>query len=217
MPPRRRPSTHPKDRVYGPLRYSSQRPANMGDVKRAIRVNNKQTQEMKYNNSNTVFSSLVSYNGSLEDLTNIVRGDADTNRDGDRLLPISLRFSYVLYGETYSSVFRILIFRWKPDSVPTVGDVLFTTGSGYAVTCDYQHDQRNQFEILYDKKHTVSNNGGSELVVVTKSLKMAKKQVDYTAGGTSGSNKIWAIAISDRSLATSGTIAMTYRLNFTDS
>lgn len=208
----------PRRRPFGPLpKLPSNRAAKLDDVKRLIRNNNKNIQEAKYHAVNTVLSSLVSYSGSLEDMTAIIRGDGDTQRDGDRLLPTSLQISYICHGETFTSAFRIIIFRWKPDSVPIVTDIVPTTGSGYVITTGFQHDQRNQFEILYDKKHVVSNNGGSELVVVTKSLKMAKKQIDYSAGTTAGSNKIWVLAFSDRSLATSGTIAMSYRLNFTDS
>lgn len=193
------------------------RNANISDVRKMIKRNNKNIQEMKYHNVSTVFSSLVDFNGSLEDMTVIARGDADTNRDGDRLLPKTLRISYSMFGEALSSIFRVIVFRWKPASVPTVGSVLFSTGSGYIIDSDYQHDQRNQFEILYDKKHTVSNNGGSELMTVTRTLRMAKKQIDYTGGGTTGSNKIYVIAATDRNLASSATIQMVYRLNFTDS
>lgn len=186
------------------------------EVKQMIKSENAKARELKFYNVNSSYSALLSYSGVIEDISAMARGDSDSNRDGDRCLPISLDLSYVVYGETYSSVYRCIIFRWLENSTPTVGDILLSSGSGYSVTSGYQHDQRGLFNILYDKTHTVSNNGGSELVHVKKHLKMAKKQIDYTAGTTSGSNKIYMLGLTDRSLATSATVAYTTRLNYTD-
>lgn len=186
------------------------------EVKQMIKSENAKARELKFYNVDSSYSALLSYSGVVEDISAMARGDSDSNRDGDRCLPISLDLSYVIYGETYSSVYRMIVFRWLENTTPTVADILLSSGSGYSVTSGYQHDQRGLFNILYDKTHTVSNNGGSELVHVKRHLKMAKKQIDYSAGGTTGSNKIYVLGITDRSLATSATVAYISRLNFTD-
>lgn len=188
------------------------------DVKKLIKQDRQQTNELKYFNQTSVFASLLSSTGVLESVSNVARGASDSQRDGDRLLPTSLRISYSCFGESLSFQFRFIVLRWIPDDTglaPTVPMILQNSASGFSVNSDYVHDQRGQFNILYDKTHTISNNG-NELLHKVINVKMAKKQMDYTAAGIGGANKIYVLGITDRSLATSGTAQYVSRLNYYD-
>lgn len=213
MPPRNyRLAMKKSGRKYEPKALNKTQKAQVREV---IKTERKKNSELKFFRRQLVFASVLDFNGAVESVSDVPQGDLDSNRNGDRLTPVSLRLSYTLYGETNSFLCRFIVFRWLENTVPTVADILIVTGSGYAINGGYQHDQRHLFNILYDKAHVCSNNG-NENVIVTKTLKMAAKQIDYTAASTAGSNKIYVLGITDRNLATSGTVQYVSRLNYYD-
>lgn len=184
-------------------------------AKKAIKQHEKKVVELKYHEQVDSMTA-ISYSGTVTCLSTIARGDADTQRDGDRLSPLYMDLAYWINGEVYSGIIRMIIFRWLPATVPTATDIITAVGTDRACTQFYEHDQRSQYNVLYDNTVTVSNNGGSELKVVRKHIKLGRKQIDYTAGGTTGSNQFYVLYLSDRSLATSPSGFLRARLSYTD-
>lgn len=185
----------------------------------AIKVLKKRT-ELKYHNTQQYFGTL-DLNGYIMDLSDMAIGNTDSTRNGDRVCPVSLRVrsraSPTADGFMTAGLgqYRIIVFRWNRSTTPAVGDVLQNgPGTPYGIIAQYQHDQRNEFNILYDHvvQCTTDNYGYS-----SKYLRLAPKQIDYTAAGTQGSFKLYAIIINDKALAYSPVQpAMDFRLNYTD-
>lgn len=170
--------------------------------------------EHKYHDKQS--STTADFNGLIVDVSAVAQGDTDITRDGDKLMPTSLEVGFNLIGETYSGICRLVVFRWKEASIPLVSEIFQGSGGAYATIQPFDHDERSRFEVLADKRYSVSNNGGTEIVTTRFRLKLAKKRIEFIGGSTTGRNKIYVIMISDRSLVTSpGTFLMT-RLNYTD-
>lgn len=170
--------------------------------------------ETKYHDRQ--FALGADFNGAVIDLSSIGQGDTDVTRDGDKILPVTLEVGFNVVGETYSGIVRLIIFRWIKDSIPVPGDIMDSLGGSYATISPYQHDLRKNFQVLKDKTYTVSNNGGTELRSDQYILKMAKKTIEYYQGGVTAKNKIYALMVGDRALATSPGMFLMTRLNYKD-
>lgn len=161
--------------------------------------------------------TLLGFNTTVTDISGIPQGTGDTERKGDKCMPRSIDLRGWINGETFSSVVRIVIIRWNPVTVPVHGDVFFSA-DGNATTClsPFVHDQRDQFQYVYDKTFTVSNNGGSEIIHFQKHIKLGMKAIDFSGGSTTGSHKYYVYALTDRSTVTSALLRLYTRMNFTD-
>lgn len=198
-------------------KYTKKKAVTVKDVKRIVKEYEKSVSENKYSDITSTLASL-DYNGQSVDVSSVAQGTTDSTRIGDQLKPTSLRLAYWLNGESFSSIVRVIVFRWLPDTglgVPSVANILQHYGSALGVLSPFIHDTRSQFNILYDKVHKVSNSGGSELVHVDATIKTAKL-IQYNAAGVTGLGRIYAIFITDRVLATSCTALVHARLNYID-
>lgn len=155
--------------------------------------------EIKYHN--TQYDGGIDNAGIIYDLSAVAQGDTDITRDGDRLMPTTMDLAFLLNGETHSGVSRLIVFRWFNNDTPTPSLILNTTGTSYSTVSPYYHDYKDKFNILLDKSLVVSNNG-KEIAQYKKRLYLAKtKQIQYVAGSTTGTNKLFALVIGDGILA----------------
>lgn len=184
-------------------------------MRKVYKAEDKKSTEMNFSDENP--SVIADYTGDVNSLTDVIQGTGDEKREGDKIMPINIRFSQVVNGETYSGVIRTIIFRWKEFSIPVVDDILYTSGSVNGVLSPYSHDKRSKFVVLMDKVQQVSNNGGAELAILNKTFKLAQQQIEYVgASTTGGKNSIYSLVITDRALVTSPSVYQYARLNFTD-
>lgn len=155
--------------------------------------------EIKYHN--TQYTGGIDNNGIIYDLSAVGQGDTDITRDGDRMMPTSLDVAFMVNGEANSGISRLIIFRWFNNDTPTPSLILNTVGSSYSTVSPYYHDYKDKFNILLDRSFIVSNNG-KEIAQFKKRLVLAKtKQIQFVAGSTAGTNKIFALVIGDGILA----------------
>lgn len=121
--------------------------------------------ELKYINSQLPVAASTS-TAIITGLTDIVQGDGDSQRDGDRCKLVgTLELRGAVYADvnpgdvTQTRAFvRLIIFQWHPTSQsggatePGSADILLTgpTG-GVDVWSLYVHDQRQNYSILYDE------------------------------------------------------------------
>lgn len=177
-------------------------------------------QEMKYA-WQTINSAAVTNTASLSQITQIAQGDTDTTRDGDRYKLVKLRFRAIMYHNAIANVqCRVIIFRWKPNSAPSAADLLLTGGTGSIdITSEYQHDTRQQFQILYDKMFTIGSvqpPQASKVLMFQHVFKGKSGDCQMNAASaTAGTNQLWLLTISDN--VTGSTLKGTLKLNFTDS
>lgn len=184
----------------------------------AVKVIREQGEE-KFHDVLRAFTGL-SYAGFIEDLTAISQGTADSNRIGDKLTPKRMEIRLNV-PDALAGTFRFIIFRWKATSVPIPGDILKPAhvNTQYAPLAPYFHDQRSQFNILYDSGVLSQGSvNASKTFTFNKSMKMANKDVKYTAAGTAGSGKIYLLSINDGDPLISSPPQLSYivRLTYTD-
>lgn len=158
----------------------------------------------------------VDFSGAAYSISDVTQGDGDTMRDGDKLLPTSLSVRYAFQAGDATNAFRFLIIRWKCSaSTLSIGNIFQTLGTTRAPYEPLIHDQRNQFDVLMDR--LINLDTYHPQVIINKRLKLAKKMINYSAAGTTGSNKLFVVVVSDSGAAAHPTLNGWTRLNFTDS
>lgn len=170
---------------------------------------------------NKYFDTLtgVSYTdvGIMIDLSLVPQGDTDITRDGDQLYATSLQIRGYLTVADNTNVARVIVFRWKCDSVPLNDNILDTTykGSVNYVNSGYHHDGRSDFVVLSDKTYNMQlgTNRSQMRYYLNKKL---NHKINYNAGTTAGRNKIYMFVISDSAAIAHPTINTITRLNFRD-
>ncbi len=210
-------------------------PSNVA-TKRFVRKTIKGFHEKKF------FIKVISYQASSDattsvlSLSDITQGDTDSTRDGDscKLTSLSINGRITNPDASTGAGYRMIVFQWLGQDVPTAVEVLGVSGAAYDadswVQEHYNHDHRRQFRILYDKlgqlgPQTPTTNGMSfqKLFRIRINLgklavkKKAKNYITFQAGGTVGTGKLYLIAISDLLVAEDNPVIVAEaKLNFMD-
>lgn len=217
----------------------SSRPLNVRQ-KKQVKNLIRNVQELKFFGWNSV-SAPVTNVGNLTGVPfDVPQGDTDQTRDGDKLQwcgNIDFRMQVVnglgATADVYNNV-RVVIFQWHPNSAPVAGNILLTGAGGGGIVdiySNYSHDFRQEYKILFDKVFNtigpgsnvaVSNGPITEktttgLLKFKISTKKASKNVQYSNGGLSATNRIYILTISDSSLVTHPTIAYSMKTFYRDS
>lgn len=232
MPYRRYSGARKKVSVRIARRYDARkRPTRKQVAKIAKRVV-RRMDEKKYWDSNLSSSTVIDWNGTIASLTNIAQSagaSTDTTRIGDTITPTSLQFNLLVKcGKAATltdsvNAFRMVIFRWKPaygSVAPTTLTILQSNGLYYSAHGPFIHDQRQQFEVLYDKK-ILLDYVNKPYQVINGSIAL-KKKIQYVAGSTTNQQGgLYCLWISDADAAgaapTKPVVAdFNFRTNFTD-
>lgn len=198
--------------------------ATVGQVNRIIRAN----QELKYYDGAWVQSSLGS-TPLLQQLSAIPQGNTDISRNGDRLKLYKIHFrgdALCFSADAYNRI-RVVVFQWFPATLPTAGSILLPGLN--AVNIDfashYAHDTRQQYRVMYDRVHKLIGNASTANTPNTAasvkqfvfSLRIPRRQLQYVAGTTTGSNQIYIMAFSDSAGIPNPSLNVGYKCMFTDS
>lgn len=197
-------------------------PSAAKEVHQIIKRELKRDVETKYVARVQALTSQSSTWGIL-DISNISQGVTDSDRVGDALTltgPMHLRWgvfnSQGATGDVYNN-FRMVIVQYHPslDSSVFGATKIFLNGPSGSIDLysQYNHDQRQDYTILYDKTvTTVGNNNVATTpntsavfkhIITTLSFKKLRKLQQYTAGGVNQStNKLYLLTVSDSALAT---------------
>jgi hypothetical protein len=175
--------------------------ASKSEIKRLAKRIQAVSSELKYaSNVNATYTS-ISYNGTdfLNPLTLVPQGDSDSNRDGDalKLHSIQVVFAWKVSTTTPSFV-RMCIFQWKPNSVPVYANVFIDQhNTTLAPFTYYNHDLRHQFVILFDEVVEIDTISHPAHLVKKIIMKGFNPNLQFSAGGTTSTNHIYAFACSD--------------------
>jgi len=177
----------------------------------------------------TTGSTTVTYNGYLYRLSSVPQSagaSSDTTRIGDSIKPTSLQLNYTYYNigapgvNPYESDCRVIVFRWLVDdslSAPTAGLIVNSVGGLNAALSTFNHDQRANFEVLYDKMHLISN---STLQPTNQphrvNIKVNAKDIQYVAAATNGIGNLYIMVIGDSDTAVDPYFGYYAQLNFVD-
>lgn len=119
--------------------------------------------------------------------------------------------------------YRIILFQWKDDTIPTVTDILTTAD----VHSAFNHDKKIKRKLLYETTGVFIHNNVNALAVANRLGMNMKKfinlksrladsgvQISFQAGTTTGVNKIYYMLICDDAAYLGN--AFTIRINYTD-
>lgn len=160
------------------------------------------------------------WTGTISSLSHPDQGLTSSNRVGDVIRPVSLSVKFVVkIGLSTSAVGRIIVFQWRPQTTPTISNILQSSYSATEnhVNAPYDVDQAPQFKILYDKRVSLSTNG--DYITGWQKIIKRKKMLNITFTGSTGagsaSNKLYCIFMDSNNPAL--TWSMVYRLEYEDS
>lgn len=199
--------------------------------------------EKKYYSAES-FSNDVSYDTPLiVSLVEPARGDGDSDRDGDAIKLTSLKLNGTVYNTItdQNQQVRCLIVQWLPtlSGDITSYNVIDPAGAGLdsaSYLNQYNHDQRGNFRILYDKLHFLdyapnvgtpaSNvNGGPYVKNFQVYLNLGKLALSgkcktdmqfVGSASTNANNRLFFLAISDKADASTNEpkISLSWKANF---
>jgi len=204
---------------------TSKSKTTQSQVKSLIRM----VQELKYFAYSQVGVSVSSGMFITGGPFDVAQGTGDQQRDGDRLQwcgKIDLKMSFTVQ-DNYN-VFRFVIFQWHPSSSPIGTDVFINGPSGVVdYWSQYNHDNRQQYKILFDKTYVLVGNGtagtypGTTSSHIVKhysiSLKKAQKYAQRIGGGLTGTNRMYMAMVSDSSVVPHPVLNCTTKIFFRDS
>lgn len=179
---------------------------------------NKQSEKKYFDISRS--TDTIDYSGRLDRLTGISQGTTDLTRVGDKIRLTSMRVSYSAELADTTNYIRFIIFQWYPTSnllAPTVNYILSLPGSILSPQSPFVHDYKNQYTILYDKTHVLTQDYPNIIRKFWLRMKFVKKQIAFEAGTQEGSNHLYLLRISDSSAASHPTSNILTRVNYTDS
>lgn len=197
----------------------ARRPLSKSQTSAVTTLVKKQVKKMsEWKHLTTLSGVAVDTTGTVVDLSAVPQGDTDVSRDGDQLMASSISFRYhVTVADSYN-ITRVILFQWYPQTNPGVSDVL-NVAAGLEVLSPYETDKASQFKILYDRSHTTNqpySGGAFSTQVVSKKIRIPRSKMQFVAASTTGSNKIYALYISDSAVATHPQMSSVYKLNFRD-
>jgi len=159
------------------------------------------TSEMKYFSLADDSYGSISYNGTdfLQAITLVTQGDTDNSRDGDQLTLHGIEFRLGIKISTTTPTFlRVIMFQWKPNTVPVQSQILLDKhNTSNAPMSMYAHDTRQMYNILYDTLIELDTVAHPAHVVYHRQMKSFSPKIQFTAGGTAGTNHIYMYVVSD--------------------
>ncbi len=162
--------------------------------------------------------------GLVQPITqHIVQGDALNTRDGNAIILKELDLTWYGFNSSAGAtnqLYRLIVFTDSMNTgvLPAVTDVLTAASptSGYNVT----NFQNNRFKVLVDAQIPVTSTSASANYLRRYRLRMNRK-IEYLgssfATGSNGKTSIWALTITDVSIATFTRNTLNFLMKFTDS
>ncbi len=116
----------------------------------------------------------------------ILQGDGGSARDGNSVKAVGIRLNYMITLNTsaVSSQIRVILIHDKQTNgaLAAAGDILQDVTADDGIVSPYNLDNKYRFRMLYDRVHTLSDNG-RQSIAVKKYFKLNQKlRFDGTAG-----------------------------------
>lgn len=146
--------------------------------------------------------------------------------DGERanevvtIKKLQQKFTISLNAATAANVLpsiRYIVFKWKPISVPTTGDILQSSAAANLMNSDYNFTNRQLYTILADRRFMLGRNSKEAVVSrwgkhLTQKMRFDDAGVPATATGI-----IYYLAVSDQTaVANQPTFSSYVRIEYED-
>lgn len=160
----------------------------------------------------------VTTSGTIYDLSGIAQGDTDQTRDGDMVQASTISLLYHMYNGDDNNCMRVIVFQYHTDTTPTVTNIV-DNSVGNGCLFHYKIDNASQFKIMYDSFHELNSPNTGETVfsrVIRRKLRIPRRKIQFTAGTTTGTNKVYALLLSDSSVVPNPGVTIVSKLNYMD-
>ncbi len=175
--------------------------------------------EDKYHDVNqTAFSTDFSWKiDALSSVPQAAGASTDLTRIGDEIRGRYIDLRYQIAAGDVTNLFRICLVRWNGDGTPAAADFISLNSSANAAITPFKHDNRNLFNVLYDRLHSTTTSGSNQSVNVMKRILLRNKRINYLAGATTNvKGGLYLIYVSDSAAAAHPAINYHTRLSFSD-
>lgn len=182
-------------------------------VRDIVRTMTASRMEHKY--FTTGFSSGIG-TGNIQSLTDVPQGDTDLTRDGDALIPLRLDVAFNVVAGDNTNLMRVIIFRWHASSTPAISAIIQGPGAVDSPLSPTTHDTRSEYTIYYDRLFNLVLDSSVEQQVEMCTLNLPRKEMRFQAAGTTGTDKIYLIVLSDSLAAPFPSFQGYFKFWFTD-
>lgn len=141
-------------------------------------------------------------------LTGADLGDAENERDGEDITPMSMQIRMTIKqnsGLTGSAPVRVTLVRMRQHSSSTAanlyGSVVYDPGHvafGNSLLAPYNRNLRSQYEVLYDRRFTLSSDDQGHNVLIRLGRKHLRRITYSTDNGNDGVNQVYMFVRSDQ-------------------
>ncbi len=187
-----------KKRKFANPVFSSQTRDNIRRIKRVVNAG----KETKW--KRTDYNLSLNTAGTITDVTAIAQGQTENTRIGDAVRLTHIRFMFLTSNpEAAHSTQRCIVFQWKSDSTPVLGDIL-TTAGGAAPVYPINENKKQLYRILYDRTWTMQTlitGIETNRLHERKFLKIKSANVEFEAASTTGTNKIYTLWLSGNAVS----------------
>lgn len=153
--------------------------------------------------------------GVIQDLSAVPQGDTDTSRDGDTIFATSVQIRGLVNVADSHNQYRVIIFQWTPSTTPVIADIL-NLSTGHHTRSMYETDKANEYKILYDRVFLMVSSSGDAVKQFNTKIRLSRRKIQFIAGGTSGTRKVYMLVVSDSAAATHPCINCVAKLNYRD-
>lgn len=205
-------------------KWRSQKEPTMPEIKKVIKRMVRAPVEGKF--FDTQFSLTATTSGQIFQMTNVPQGDTDQTRDGDQLTPTSLECRGEWLGGDSTNTCRFIIFKWKPTinsffpSVATSTNGILQSVGGFSPFAPYNHDivvNGKNATILWDQYFDIQTNTATTINKhFNFTIRKGLSKMQFVSGGTSSTNQLCGLIISDSAALPNPGFVASFRLNYTD-
>jgi len=162
---------------------------------------------------------------TIYSVTAIPQGNAQSQRIGDKVMPLRAKCLLQLYGSStdIQNFVRVILFRFKPNNAAgsfplSTGVVLDHGASGVSAETNspYSFANRDVFTIVKDTIVPMCYNGANGVAEWVFDAAFPPVATVFTAGLTTGANQLFLMLGSDSSAAPHPTVTGVFRLFYTD-
>lgn len=194
-------------------------PAVKSQVNYAVRRALDKREELKI--SDTTIASGIDNVGSVVDLTDMTQDITEASRIANKVAPKWVELRLTLTCADATNIMRLVLIQWHLDSdaaPPLASNVLqagLVTGS-YGPWAGYNNDDRALFRVLGDWSYQMNASTANGSVIVVKKIKAAMRQIEFNGTSTTGTEKLYLIAISDSGAVSHPTVTGAVRVYYGD-
>lgn len=159
---------------------------------------------------------------TIVSLTDIPLGQTDNSRIGNHVHLKSLAGWFHFIAGDATNTMRCILFKWKENdtyNTPTAAQILANGPTGAPdVFSSYNRDSPGNFTILKDW-YMIGSTGTSSPFLIQKkqlSIKLTGKAQFWSDVGTTGTNKIYLMFISDSSAVTHPSVSYNTEVGYSD-